>query len=182
MEKRIGRQTPTTAFVLPYETSKGQEAIDLYNQTIRKAQPWQELMLNDILATDSDGLWIHTKFGWSVPRRNGKNEILAMCELYGIINGRHILHTAHLTTTSSSASKRLATLLKELGYEEVIRVKKETNYTKAFSYSKQFGLERITILDEGGGQCNFRTRTSNGGLGEGYDILVPRSGGLRTKK
>lgn len=176
MEKRIGRQTPTTAFVLPYEKSKGQEAIDLYNQTSRKAQPWQELMLMDILATDEDGLWVHSKFGWSVPRRNGKNEIIAMCELHRIMNGASILHTAHLTSTSSAASKRLASLLKELGYEEVIRVRKEEHYEKAFSYSKQFGLERIRILDEGGGQCSFRTRTSNGGLGEGFDLLVPRKG------
>lgn len=39
-------------------------------------------------------------------------------------------------------------------------------------YSKQFGLERVTILDEGGGTCDFRTRTSKGGLGEGFDLLI----------
>ena len=171
-EKRFGRQTPTVCHILPYSMTDGQNAIDLYNQTSRTAQQWQELLLYDILAKNDDGLWIHSKFGYSVPRRNGKNEIVAIRELYGLMHGERILHTAHLTTTSSSASKRLAQLLKEMGYEEIIRVRKEETYGKAFSYSKQFGLERITILGEGGGTCSFRTRTASGGLGEGFDLLV----------
>lgn len=172
MATRIGRQTPTQAHILPYTETDGKVAIDLYNQTSRTAQEWQELLIYDILAKNEDGLWKHTKFGYSVPRRNGKNEIVAIRELYGLLHGEQMLHTAHLTSTSSAASKRLATLLKELGYEEIIRVRKEVTYKKAFSYSKQFGLERITVLGEKGGTCSFRTRTSNGGLGEGFDLLV----------
>lgn len=171
-KERIGRQTPTQSHILPYTETDGNIAIDLYNQTTRTAQEWQELLIYDILAKNEDGLWKHTKFGYSVPRRNGKNEIVAIRELYGLLHGEQMLHTAHLTSTSSAASKRLATLLKELGYEEVIRVRKEVTYEKSFSYSKQFGLERITVLGENGGTCSFRTRTSNGGLGEGFDLLV----------
>ena len=37
---RIGRQTPTTAFVLPYEKTCGAEAVELYNSTGRAAQEW----------------------------------------------------------------------------------------------------------------------------------------------
>ena len=169
---RLGRQTPTRAHILPYKETEGQVAIDLYNETSRTAQPWQELLMYDILAKNDDGLWTHTKFGYSVPRRNGKNEIVVIRELYGLEHGEQMLHTAHLTSTSSAASKRLATLLKERGYEEIIRVRKDVTYKKAFSYSKQFGLERITVLGENGGTCSFRTRTSNGGLGEGFDLLV----------
>lgn len=171
-EKRIGRQTPTQSVVLPYKETKGQDAIDLYEATGRIAQEWQQLLLYDILAINDDRLWTHTKFGYSVPRRNGKNEIVAIRELYGIINGEKILHTAHRTTTSSAASKRLAKFLSDSGYTEVIRVKQGKEYKKAYTYSKQFGLERITILDEGGGSCDFRTRSSKGGLGEGFDLLI----------
>ena len=59
-----------------------------------------------------------------------------------------------------------------MGYVEVIRPKMGVKYDKAYIYSKQFGLERIVILDEGGGSCDFRTRSSKGGLGEGFDLLV----------
>ena len=79
----------------------------------------------DILAVNEDGLWVHTKFGYSVPRRNGKNEVVAARELFGLIKGERILHTAHRTTTSSSASRRLVDLLKDAGYTEVIRAKQE---------------------------------------------------------
>lgn len=169
-EKRLGRQTPTRSLILPYKESYGQEAIELYESTGRIAQEWQKLMLFDLLAINEDRLWMHTKFGYSVPRRNGKNEIVAIREFYGLINGEKILHTAHRTTTSSAASKRLASFLSDAGYTEVIRVKKGVKYEKAFTYSKQFGLERISII--GGGSCDFRTRSSKGGLGEGFDLLV----------
>lgn len=171
-EPRKGRQTPTKSVVLPYFVTKGQKAIDLYNQSGRTAQEWQELLLSDILAVNEDGLWVHTKFGYSVPRRNGKNEIVAIREMYGLIHGERILHTAHRTTTSSSASKRLANILNGMGYTEIARPKNGETYKKAYTYSKQFGLERITLLDEGGGSCDFRTRSSKGGLGEGFDLLV----------
>ena len=171
-EIRKGRQTPTQSLVLPYKETKGMDAIKLYEDTGRTAQEWQQLLLYDILAVNEEGLWTHTKFGYSVPRRNGKNEIAAIREFYGLVNEEKILHTAHRTTTSSSASKRLARFLNDAGYTEVIRVKKDVKYEKSYIYSKQFGLERITLLDEGGGSCDFRTRSSKGGLGEGFDLLV----------
>ena len=172
MADRRGRQTPTQSVVLPYTETLGQEAVSRYNDTGRTAQEWQELLLCDLLAVNEDGLWTHTKFGYSVPRRNGKNEIVAMRELYGLERGEHILHTAHRTTTSSSASRRLAALLDGAGYTEVIRVKKDEAYDRHYTYSKQLGLEKITLLGPGGGSCDFRTRSSKGGLGEGFDLLV----------
>lgn len=171
-EPRKGRQTPTQSVVLPYSESYGQEAIDLYNSTGRIAQEWQELQMYDILAVNEDGLWVHTKYGYSVPRRNGKNEIVAIREFYGLEHGERILHTAHRTTTSAAASRRLAALLDAAGYIEVTRLKKGETYDRHYTYSKQMGLERIVILSEGGGTIDFRTRSSKGGLGEGFDLLV----------
>lgn len=172
VDPRRGRQTPTKSVVLPYTETRGQEAIDLYNSTGRTAQEWQELLIYDILAVNDDGLWVHTKYGYSVSRRNGKNEVVVIREMYGLISGERILHTAHRTTTSAAASKRLAAMLSAAGYTEVSRVKKGETYDKHFTYSKQMGLECITILGEGGGSCSFRTRSSKGGLGEGFDLLV----------
>lgn len=172
---RKGRQTPTKSIVLPYTESHGQEAIDLYNDAWgekRQAQEWQELMMFDILAVNKDGLWVHTKFGWEIPRRNGKNEIATMREHWGLENGERILHTAHRTTTSSSAARRLAAQLDAAGYTEVTRLKKGKKYDKHYTYAKQLGLEKIVLLREGGGTIDFRTRSSKGGLGEGFDLLV----------
>ena len=169
---RMGSQTPSRTVVLPYTQTHGQQAIDLYNASGRTAQPWQELLLYDILAVNDEGLWIHTKYGYAVPRRNGKNEVVSMREMHGLTSGERILHTAHRTTTSAAASRRLAALLDGAGYTEVIRAKKDEVYDKHYTYTKQLGLECITLLGEGGGSCSFRTRSSKGGLGEGFDLLV----------
>ena len=45
---------------------------------------------------------MHSKFGLSVPRRNGKSEVDKMRELRGLFHGEHILHTAHRTTKHSA--------------------------------------------------------------------------------
>ena len=171
MGARIGNQHPTHSVVIPYTETRGQQALDSYRETGREPQEWQALIVNDLLAVNDDGLWVHPKFGYSVPRRNGKGEILTIREMFGLEEGERICHTAHRTTTSSSASKRLADLLKAKGYTEVYRLKKDGVYEKSYTYSKQFGLERITLLDTGG-SVDFRTRTSAGGLGEGFDLLI----------
>lgn len=120
-------------------------------------QEWQALMLSDIMAVNDEGLWIHTKFGYSVPRRNGKTEIITQRELWGLFNGEHILHTAHLTDTSHIAWERLKNRLEEIG------VKPKSTY-------KAYGKERIEMNN--GAVIDFRTRTSSGALGSGYDLLV----------
>lgn len=169
-----GNQSPTQSVILPYKTTKGGDAEKLYNNTGRTCQEWQAKQLNNILAVNKDGLWVHTKYGYSVPRRNGKNEVVAMRELYGMVNGEKILHTAHRTTTSHSAAMRLSELLDSLGYTEIQRMNKEKRdageYIKNYTFSKQFGLERIKII--GSGTCDFRTRSGKGGLGEGFDLLI----------
>jgi hypothetical protein len=161
MTELKGRQTPTQSLVLPYSETYGPEAIKTYNSTGRTAQEWQELLLCDMMATNAEGLWTHTKYGYSVPRRNGKNEVVAMRELYAVLNGESVLHTAHRTPTSHSAWERLCELLSKTGLKE----------GEDYKTLKQFGLEQVTML-KGEGRVNFRTRSSKGGLGEGYDLLV----------
>lgn len=154
---RIGNQIPTTSVVLDYTESFGDEAVQLYNMSGNVCQEWQALMLSDIMAVNEQGLWIHTKFGYSVPRRNGKTEIITQRELWGLFNGEHILHTAHLTDTAHIAWERLKNRLEEIG------VKPKSTY-------KAYGKERIEMNN--GAVIDFRTRTSSGALGSGYDLLV----------
>ena len=154
---RVGNQIPTQSVILPYEKSYGDEAVQLYNLSGNVCQEWQALMLSDIMAVNDDGLWVHTKFGYSVPRRNGKTEILTQREMDGLFNGEHILHTAHLTDTAHIAWERLKARLEAIG----VTIK---------TY-KGYGREKIE-MPETGGVIDFRTRTSSGALGSGYDLLV----------
>lgn len=156
MEKRIGRQEPTAHFALPYEQTDGADAVKLYELTGRKVFEWQQIITYDLLARNKDGLWTHTKYGYEVPRQNGKGEILIIRELYGLAIGERILHTAHLVQTAHKAWERLCGILDllEVPYHSI----------------KAKGQELIDLTD--GGRIEFRTRTEKGGLGESYDLLV----------
>lgn len=155
--ERRGRQTPTSSLVLPYERTLGNEAIELYEQTGRTAQEWQKLLVYDIMAQNDEDLWTHSQFGFAVPRQNGKNEIVSIREMWGLMNGERILHTAHRTTTSRAAWERLEALLDAAKIE--------------YKASGATGQERISIKSTGG-VISFRTRSKGGGLGESYDLLV----------
>ena len=155
-KSRSGRQEPTTSFVLPYQETDGETAVDLYELTGRTALEWQKGIIYDLLAKNEDGKWTHTTFGFSVPRQNGKGEILIMRELYGLAVGERIMHTAHLTSTSHKAWERLCDILDKL----------EIPYHSI----KAKGQEIIELRD--GGRVEFRTRTNTGGLGETYDLLI----------
>lgn len=155
--KRIGRQTPTQSVTLPYTETKGQEAADLYAKTGNELLEWQQLLQCDIMAVNEDGLWVHQKYGYSVSRRNGKSEnVLARC-LWALTHGERVLYTAHRATTSHAVWERLDRMCEKAGI--VI--------TSSF---KAFGKEHLYA--EGGAVVEFRTRTSSGGLGEGYDVLI----------
>ena len=157
MDTRIGRQSPTVSVILPYEATKGAEAVELYNGTERSVLEWQEALTYDIMAVNADGYWVHQKFGYSIPRRNGKSEmVLARC-LWGLKNGERILYTAHRASTSHAVWERLGRLCE----------KADIVVTSSF---RAFGKEHLYC--EGGGVIEFRTRTSTGGLGEGYDLLI----------
>lgn len=158
-EKRIGRQFPTTSVVLPYTETKGGEAVLFYNQSSRNAMDWQQAMIYDIMAMDDEGLWTHIKFGWSIPRRNGKSELLIMRGDWGLKHGEAVLYTAHLTLTANSTFLKFLHMLSEQGFIE----------NDDYKVNRSKGQQSIEWLKGGGGYINFRTRTGTGGLGEGYD-------------
>ena len=154
---RVGNKKPTVSVILPYADTKGQEAIDLYNSSEQNALEWQEALTYDIMAVDGGGLWVHQKFGYSVPRRNGKSEMaLARC-IWGLKNGERILYTAHRASTAHSIWERLGRLC----------AKVDILIDSSF---RAFGKEHLYCSN--GGIIEFRTRTSTGGLGEGYDLLI----------
>ena len=167
---RIDNQNPSFTNVQSSKKTRGTDAIELYKSTNQDLYPWQQRQIKNIMTTNKDGLWTYMTYCICVSRRNGKGEILAARELDGIINLKEkICHTAHRTTTSHDAFNRLYTLLKKAGYEEHSR-KQKVMPEKSFFASKQYGLEHIEVTD--GGIIDFRTRTNNGGLGEGFDLLI----------
>ena len=165
-KKRVGRQTPTAAYTLEYTETSALDAIDLYNKGRKQMLEWQEALMADIMARNEDGLWTHTKFGFMIPRRNGKSELLLARAMYSLMHGEKVLWTAHRTATSHEAYERLMVLLDDCGF-------KDGEHWKAL---KQRGFEEIRILDPENpkkslGVIHFRTRSSKL-LGLQYDLII----------
>lgn len=177
MAKLYGNQNPSQCvFLLEEEkTTEYEDAIRIYEQSGRTVLQWQVDLLKHILAKNDDGLYVYTKFGYSVPRRNGKSEVLGLREVQGLFNGEKMLHTAHRTSTSHNAWVTLCRMLNDAGYVDKAEIKKEeeSDYPPEMFYKahKANGLESVELLATGG-TINFRTRTSKGGLGEGFDLLI----------
>lgn len=161
--ERLGNQKPTQSVFLKYvkKNSKSAEAIENYERTGLKRYPWQRNLLSAFMAVDRKGLWTHQKIGYSIPRRNGKTEIVYIMELWVLEQGLNILHTAHRISTSHASFEKMKKYLEKMGYID----------GEDFNSIKAKGQERIELYHSGG-VIQFRTRTSSGGLGEGFDMLI----------
>ena len=84
-----------------------------------------------------------------------------MLKLWGLHQGLNILHTAHRISTSHSSFEKVKRYLEKMGYVD----------GEDFTSIRAKGQERIALTNTEG-VLQFRTRTSNGGLGEGFDIMI----------
>jgi len=169
---RVDNQNPSFTNVVLTKSCKtyGTKAVRLYSATGQQLMTWQQRQIRAIMALDNIGRWKYMNYCIGLSRRNGKGEVLAAREMYGLIELKEkICHTAHRATTSHDAYLRLHALLKKAGYVEHSKKKKDMP-ERSFYCSQKSGMEHIEI--NGGGVIDFRTRTNNGGLGEGFDLLV----------
>jgi phage terminase large subunit-like protein len=99
----------------------------------------------------------------AVPRQNGKNAVLEIRELYGMIAlGERFLHTAHEVKTARKAFTRLVSFFENRHYPELADLVKEIRRTN--------GQEAIVLSN--GGSCEFVARSKGSGRGFTVDVLV----------
>lgn len=159
--KKFGRQVPTVSFYCEYDETLFEQATDLYRKSKHEAYEWQIELLKPLMAIDDEGYWTHQKFGYAIPRRNGKTEVVYLKEIWSLFQGLRILHTAHRISTSHSSFEKVKSYIEAMGLVD----------GEDFNSIRAKGQERIELY-ETGGVIQFRTRTSTGGLGEGFDLLV----------
>jgi len=127
--------------------------------------PWQAQVLDDWLARSGRaGKFSSLTCGLSVPRQNGKNAILEMRELFGIIQlGEKFLHTAHEVKTARKAFIRLASFFENTRkWPELADLVKDIRRTN--------GQEAIVLTN--GGSVEFVARSKGSGRGFTVDVLV----------
>jgi hypothetical protein len=143
----------------------GEDAAFLSSAYGLAPDPWQAQVLEDWLARSGrGGKFASLTCGLAVPRQNGKNAILEMRELFGIVQlGEKFLHTAHEVKTARKAFLRLASFFENTRkWPELAELVKDIRRTN--------GQEAIVLTN--GGSVEFVARSKGSGRGFTVDVLV----------
>lgn len=126
--------------------------------------PWQSDVLADWLGRRKDARWAASRCGLAVPRQNGKNGVIEVRELFGMIAlGEKFLHTAHEVKTARKAFLRIASFFEnERRYPELAALVKDIRKTN--------GQEAVILTN--GGSVEFVARSKGSGRGFTVDVLV----------
>lgn len=130
---------------------------------------WQEDILETWLGRKSNGRWSAATCGLAVPRQNGKNALIEIRELFGMVGrGEKILHTAHEIKTARKAFRRLQFFFgtqrndPAAKYPELNALVEDVRNVN--------GQEAIYLKN--GGSVEVVARSKNSGRGFTVDILV----------
>lgn len=130
--------------------------------------PWQQLILDDWLALTSNR-WASLTCGLSVPRQNGKNALLEVRELFGMVGrGEKFLHTAHEVKTARKAFKRLQHFFGSRPDDPAAKYP-ELNALVA-EVRNVNGQEAVVLKN--GGSVEIVARSKNSARGFTVDVLV----------
>lgn len=135
-----GAQRPRVSFVPPYLSSAGEDTVELCAENGVIYDDWQAWTLAGAMGERDDGRWAAGTVGLSVPRQNGKGEIIMGRELGGlfIVREEIIVHTAHVFRTSGEAFRRILAVIERS--EDLSR--------KVKRVSKSHGEEEIELRPE----------------------------------
>ncbi len=163
MARKYGKQTPRIKYVPDYVYSDGADASSLFKCYRHPLDPWQEHVIKDWLGRDENDKLVATICGVSIPRQNGKNELLAVRELYGIVTtGEKILHTAQQVSTAREAFDRLVGFFRDGVHKELADMVE--------TIRKGNGQEEIVLKN--GGRVKFTSRSNTSNLGFSVDVVV----------
>jgi hypothetical protein len=152
---------PLVELVPPRVGSVGSDMVELAAMFDLHADEWQHRVLDGAGGEREDGKHAAMEVGVVVPRQNGKDGILEMRTLGGllILDEQLITYSAHQFDTSLEAFRRLLHYFEN--YDELSKRVKRV--------SKSHGEEGIEL--KGGQRVRFRTRTAGGGRGFTGDCL-----------
>jgi hypothetical protein len=145
-------------------SNEAEDAVFLASSYGLTADWWQEDVLETWLGRRRYGRWAAATCGLAVPRQNGKNAVIEIRELFGMVAlGEKFLHTAHEVKTARKAFVRIASFFEnELEYPELAALVKEIRKTN--------GQEAVILTN--GGSVEFIARSRGSGRGFTVDVLV----------
>ena len=163
--KLVANQTPRIDIYEPGDTTKAELLFELLEEYGMTFLPWQQLVLRRWLAEDENGNFTNLDCGLSVPRQNGKTELIVARIIYGIIFRKATgLFTAQKQDTADVVKRRVQDFFYENQYEEIFNL-----LTPRFR-EKPRNYDFMEFMN--GARYSFKTRTRLGGLGTTNDELI----------
>jgi len=165
MSLQLGaRARPRVRRAPPAPGSDGDDAGFLSSAYGLAPDEWQADVLDDWLGRGRDGRWAAATCGLAVPRQNGKNGVVEVRELFGMVAlGERFLHTAHEVKTARKAFLRIASFFEHgRQHPELAALAREIRRTN--------GQEAVILTN--GGSVEFIARSRGSGRGFTVDVLV----------
>lgn len=162
--KRLGNQKPRIDIYKDGDIELAEKVIALINHYGVTLLPWQKGIVRRWLAQDEDGHWVNDNCGLSVPRQNGKTEMLIARIVAGMIfKGEKLVYTAHTVSTATEIKRRVFRFFYDA--EPEIRNLLTAEFDKE---PKSFDYVEL----RNGGRCIFSTRTRSAMLGTTNDTIL----------
>lgn len=162
----LGAQVPRVRVAPRRSRTDGPDAGWFSSQYGLTPDPWQQLILDDWLARDAAGMWSSTTCGLSVPRQNGKNGVIEMRELFGMVElGEKFLHTAHEVKTARKAFLRIVSFFEN-----------KRDWPELAALVAPGGIRRTNgqeaLILTNGGSVEFIARSKGSGRGFTVDVQI----------
>lgn len=128
------------------------------------------MIVRAIFGRDEQGRRAAMTIACSLPRQNGKNEVLVVAEAYMLVaKGAKILHTAHRVGTSTDAFERLKSYFDRNSPRPELEMMLDGGYKHGITRVK--GAEEIRL--QNGGRIAFGARSKGGFRGfAGISLVV----------
>lgn len=160
-----GSQTPRIDLYQRGDTKKAELLFELLDEYGTILLEWQKTVLRHWLSEDKKGRFVNMTCGLSVPRQNGKTEVIVARIIYGIIFRKSSgLFTAQTQDTANVVKQRVQDFFYESPYEEIFNLLTPRFRKKPRNYDY--------LEFENGAKIQFMTRTRMGGLGKTIDDLI----------
>lgn len=167
---RRGSQTPTYSTVREWHHTDGPYVVDMFESYGVEFYESQKHEMDVYLARNEDGSYAAITICVSKPRQNGKSFAARNYSLeMSAIRNKKVLYSAHNGDTARQMYKELREFIKsQPDFMAILKPNRQGFYGAK-------GSEGIYFVDDDGrdsGLIEFQTRTTSGGRGKTYDIII----------
>ena len=158
---RMGGQRPTFERTGSWASTRGPEAVEMFEAYGRRYYDSQKYEMDVFFARDGEGMFSAMSIGITKPRQNGKSFAVRDYAVWmAAVEGKSVLYTAHHGRTVRKMFKEICDFLES----------HEDFCDEIDNIYKAGGQEGIYFKN---GACiEFQTRTNSGGRGGTYHVVI----------